>query len=57
MPARQPDMTIEYKNKNKIFLIDLACPSKINMNAKHAEKLQKYQQSHSRSDRDDRGTI
>ena len=46
IPARQPDMTIEYKSKNKIFLIDLACPSENNMNVKHAEKLQKYQHSH-----------
>ena len=40
--ARQPGVTIEYKNKNKIFLIDMACPSENNVDAKHAEKLQKY---------------
>ena len=26
-----------------MFLIDMACPSKNNVDAKHAEKLQKYQ--------------
>ena len=42
--ARGPDVTIEYKNKNEIFLVDMACPSKSNVDANHAEKLQKYQQ-------------
>ena len=42
--ARRPDVTIEYKNKNEIFLVDMACSSKSNVNANHAEKLQKYQQ-------------
>ena len=41
--ARRSDVTIEYKNKNKISLIDMACPSENNVDAKHAEKLQKYQ--------------
>ena len=27
-----------------MFLIDMACPSKNNVDAKHAEKVQKYQQ-------------
>ena len=30
--------------KNKIFLIEMVCPSENNVDAKHAEKLQKYQQ-------------
>ena len=42
--ARQPDVTIEYKNKNKIFLIDMACPSENNVDANHVEKLKKYQE-------------
>ena len=35
---------MEYKNKNKIFLIDTACPNRNNVDDKHAEKPQKYQQ-------------
>ena len=42
--ARRPDMKTEYKNKNKIFLVDMACPSENNVDAKHTEKLQKYKQ-------------
>ena len=42
--AKQPDVAIEYKNKNKIFFVYMACPSENNVDAKHAEKLQKYQQ-------------
>ena len=42
--VRQPDVTIKYTNKNKIFLIYMVCPSANNVDAKHAEKLQKYQQ-------------
>ena len=26
--ARRPDVAIDYENKNKILLIDIACPSK-----------------------------
>lgn len=37
-------MTIEYKNKNKIFLNDMACPSENNEDAKYAEKLEIYHQ-------------
>ena len=40
--TRGPDVTIEYKDKNKIFLIDMACPSENDVDAKHAVKLQKY---------------
>ena len=42
--ARQPDVTIEYKNDNKILLVDIVCPSENKVDVKHAEKLQKYQQ-------------
>ena len=39
----QPDVTIKYTNKNKIFLIYMVCSCANNVDAKHAEKLQKYQ--------------
>ena len=42
--GRRPDVTIEYKNKNNIFLIGMACPNENNVEWKHAEKLQKYKQ-------------
>ena len=42
--ARQPDVTIKYKNDNKILLVDIVCPSENKVDVKHAEKLQKYQQ-------------
>ena len=38
---RQTDVTIEYKSKNKIFLVDMDYPSKNNADVKHAKKLQK----------------
>ena len=37
-------MATECKNKKKMFLVDMACPCKNNVDAKHEEKLQKYQQ-------------
>ena len=40
--AERPDLTMKYKNK--IFFIDVASPSKSTVDAKHAEKLKKYQQ-------------
>ena len=55
--ARQPDVTVEYKNKNKIFLIDMACPSENNVDANHVEKLKNTSNSHLRSERDDQGTM
>ena len=36
--GRRPDVTIEYKNKNNIFLMDMACPSEKNVEWNHAEK-------------------
>ena len=42
--AIRPDVTIEYKNSNKIFLIDMVCPNENSVDTRHAEKLQKYQQ-------------
>ena len=41
--ARRPDVTIELK-KEKIYLVDMACPNEGNVNAKHLEKIEKYQQ-------------
>lgn len=42
--ARRPDVTIEMREEKKIWLIDMACPSEYNVEEKHQEKLQKYQQ-------------
>ena len=55
--ARRQNVTSEYKNKNKIFLIDMACPDETNVDAKHAEKLKNTNNSHSRSERDDHGKM
>ena len=44
--ARRPDETIEYENKNRIFLVDMTRSSKNNVDAKHAEKIQKYPTTH-----------
>ena len=41
---RRPDVTIESKKDNKIWLVDMACPSEYNVEEKHREKLQKYAQ-------------
>ena len=37
-------MIIKYEYKNEVLLFDMVCPSYKNMDLKHAEKLQKYQQ-------------
>ena len=42
--ARRPDVTIEYKERKLIQLVDMACPSEKNIHEKMAEKRQKYQQ-------------
>ena len=41
--ARRPDVTIELEKKT-IYLVDMACPNESNVNAKHLEKIEKYQQ-------------
>ena len=41
--ARRPDVIIELKKEKKIYLVDMACPNEGNVNAKHLEKIQKYQ--------------
>ena len=55
--ARRPDVTIKYKNKNNIFLIDMACSN--NVDTKHAEKLQKIPTTRIRDHREgrDQGTM
>ena len=42
--ARRPDVTIEYKEKKIIHLVDMACPNEKNFLEKNKEKRQKYQQ-------------
>ena len=37
-------MIIEYKSKNKIFFVDVACLRENNIDTKNADKQQKYQQ-------------
>ena len=51
--ATRPDVTIQYKNKDKIFLIGTACPCENSVDAKHAEKLKNTNNLHSRSERDE----
>ena len=49
--ARRPDETIKYENKNRIFLVDMARSSKNNVDANHAEKIQKYPTTHRQTTR------
>ena len=42
--ARRPDVTIEYKERKVIHLVDMACPSEKNALEKNKEKRQKFQQ-------------
>ena len=42
--ARRPDVSIEYKERKLIQLVDMACPSEKNIQEKMTEKRQKYQQ-------------
>ena len=42
--ARRLDVTLEYKERKVIQLVDMACPSEKNVEEKRAEKRQKYQQ-------------
>jgi hypothetical protein len=41
--ARRPDITIEYKEKKRILLLDMACLAEKNVQNKITEKRQKYQ--------------
>ena len=40
--ALRPDATVEYKDRELIQIIDMACPSDQNINEKVKEKPQKY---------------
>lgn len=40
---RKPDLTIEYRDEERIVLVDMACPRE-NVEAKGQEKRMKYQQ-------------
>ena len=42
--ARRPDVTIEYKERKVIHLVDMALLSQMNVLEKNKEKRQKYQQ-------------
>ena len=42
--ARRPDVTIKYKDKKVIPLVDMACPSEKNVLEKNKRNRQKYQQ-------------
>ena len=40
--ANRPDIVIRDKRKNKVFIIDVSCPSDVNVEKKENEKLSKY---------------
>lgn len=42
--SRRPDLTLEDRDGKHIWLVDMACPQEQNIEAKHREKLNKYQQ-------------
>ena len=42
--ARRPDLTLEDKERKRIWICDMACPQENNIEAKVKEKLDKYQQ-------------
>ena len=42
--ARRPYLTLEDQETKRIYVIDMACPSKANKTEKRAEKIRKYQQ-------------
>ena len=54
--ARRPDVTIEYKERKVIHLVDMICPSEKNVLEKNKEKRHKYQQLALRLERDDQDT-
>ena len=41
--AKRPDVTIEYKVRKVIHLVDMACPSEKSVLERNKEKIQKYQ--------------
>ena len=54
--ARRPDVTIEFKERRIIHLVDGACSSEKNVLEKNKEKRHKYQQLALRLERDDQDT-
>jgi hypothetical protein len=42
--CRRPDLTIEYKDLNLIYLVDMACPHDSNVRECYGKKREKYQQ-------------
>ena len=40
--ANRPDIVIRDKSKKQVFVIDVSCPSDVNVNAKENEKISKY---------------
>ena len=41
--ARRPDLTLKDKEKNQIYIVDMACPIRNNRVNKRLEKIKKYQ--------------
>ena len=50
--ARRPDVTLEYKERKVIQLVNMACLSEKNVLEKNKKKRQKYQQLLERDDQD-----
>ena len=42
--ARRSDVTVEYKERKVMHMVDMACPSEKDVLEKNKEKRQKYQQ-------------
>ena len=42
MGANRPDIVIRDKQEKKTYVIDISCPSDVNVDAKENEKLSKY---------------
>ena len=42
--SRRPDLVLEDKERNKIWICDMACPQQANIAAKRNEKMTKYRQ-------------
>ena len=40
--ANRPDIVIRDKMNKKVYIIDISCPSDVNVNAKEQEKISKY---------------
>ena len=40
--ANQPNIVVRDKINKKVFIIDISCPSDVNVNAKENEKIAKY---------------